>query len=33
MTYDAKIQPAFTGREVAFDFSRHGHALRQICML
>ena len=27
LTSDARIQPAFTGREVAYDLSHHGHAL------
>ena len=27
LTSDARIQPAFTDREVAFDLSHHGHAL------
>ena len=27
LTSDARIQPAFTDREVAFDLSHQGHAL------
>ena len=27
LTSDPKIQPAITGKTVAFDFAHHGHAL------
>ena len=33
LTSDAKIQPAITGKTVAFDFAHHGHALVTLYVL